>query len=117
MFTVLGIPNCDTVKKARKYLAANSVPHQFRDIRKEPLSAEEWRGLADQDRDEKLINTRSPTFRKSGVDKADLNPETKTALLVDHPTAMKRPVVLEGQTIKSIGFNEAQYNQTFGIDA
>lgn len=106
MLTMLGIGNCDTVRKARKFLEANNVDFVFRDLRKNPLSAAEWDALLAQDADAKLVNTRGPSFRKSGVAKQDLDPNTSRQLLLEHPTAMKRPVMIEDGKLRSIGFSE-----------
>ncbi|MDJ0840130.1 MAG: Spx/MgsR family RNA polymerase-binding regulatory protein [Acidobacteriota bacterium] len=105
MLTMLGIPNCDTVKKARKHLEANQVPFQFRDLRKQPLDREEWAGLIAQDDSGKLINTRGPSFRKAGIPKEELNPGNSLQVLLEHPTAMKRPVMTEDGRLLSIGFS------------
>ena len=111
-FTVLGIPNCDSVKKARVFLQSREVDFVFRDLRKEPLSAEEWRALVDQDEHGVLINTRSPTFRKTGVAKDTLSdPQVCVDLLLQAPTAMKRPAVLKDGQLKTVGFNEATLSE------
>jgi len=103
---MLGIPNCDTIKKAKKFLEANRVDFQFRDLRKEPLAEEEWRGLAKGDEDDKLINTRSPSFRKTGLKPADLDEDNKVKVLLAQPTAMKRPAMLVDGQLRTVGFSE-----------
>ena len=110
MLTMLGIPNCDTVRKARKHLEANDVPFQFRDLRKEPLSADEWDNLLVQDTTGRLINTRGPSFRKAGIAKDDLNAQNSRELLLAHPTAMKRPVMIDDRSLRSIGFDAVTFD-------
>lgn len=105
MLTILGIPNCDQVKKARRFLERHGRAFTFRDVRRQPLSQSEWRDLLDQDGQRKLINTRAPSFRKTGVAPGDLNPSTALQLLTSDPTIMKRPVLLRGRTLVSIGFS------------
>ena len=111
MWIMLGIPNCDTVAKARKFLEKKGKPFQFRDIRKQPLSADEWEQLVRQDTHERLVNTRSPSFRKTGALKSELTPEKKVEILQLQPTAMKRPVLLDQGRIGAIGFDESNYAQ------
>lgn len=108
---LLGIPNCNTVKKARTYLEEREVPFHFRDLRKAPLSAEEWRALVDQDQEGSLVNTRGPSFKDAGVSKEQLdNPEVVTKLLFKTPTAMKRPAILVDGKLWGVGFKENEFD-------
>ena len=109
MLTMLGIPNCDTVKKARRYLEAHGIAFQFRDIRKQPLSEDDWRNLLAQDAEGRLINTRGPSFRKLGLQAAELDGTGKLGVLVNQPAAMKRPVMVRDGTLLSIGFSEDRF--------
>ncbi len=113
MYKILGIPNCSSVKKARNFFDENEIEYEFRDLRKQELNEKEWKNLVDQDHDEKLINTRGPSFRKMNVDKSDLNPQKKLELLLDMPTVMKRPVILKANKIQAIGFSEQEYQELF----
>ncbi len=89
MWTVLGIPNCDSVRRTRNFLETEQKPFEFRDIRKNPLSEQEWRALIAEDKHNELVNTRGTTFRKSPVTKEDLNdPEVVVKLLMESPTVM-----------------------------
>ena len=106
MLTMLGIPNCDTIRKAKKYLEAHEIDYQFHDIRKQPLDGETWRKLAREDQEGKLVNTRGPSFRKLGIT-GELNEDTIVEVLTSTPTAMKRPVMLQDGALQSIGFSEA----------
>ena len=66
MICMYGIPNCDSIKKAKEHLKKRNVDFQFRDVRKEPLSDTEWKSLLKQDKDNLLVNAKSPNFRKNG---------------------------------------------------
>ena len=112
MLTMLGIPNCDTVKKAQRYLAQHDIPFTFRDIRRQPLTGEEWRRLVAQDAEGKLVNTRSPSFRETGLKAAELNADDRVAVLSAKPTAMKRPVMtsVDGNLL-SVGFSEQLFER------
>ena len=111
--TINGIPNCDTVKKARKWLEAQGLDHSFRDFKKDAPSADEVGGWADAAGWEVLLNKRGTTFRKLDEgDKADLTrdvaKERAIALMVQHPSLIKRPV-LEYETGLLVGFKEAEW--------
>lgn len=104
-FTLLGIPNCDRVRKARKLMKARGTSFHFRDIRETPLSAEEWLNLIDQDHQNLLINTRSPSYRKTGHTAKALGRDAKLEVLLAQPTAMKRPVLTFGEKLLACGFD------------
>lgn len=84
--TILGLKNCDTCRKARKALPDAS----FRDIRENPLGADEIDALLKAFGD-KLINRASTTWR--GLSEAERNTDP-AALLAAHPALMKRPVIM-----------------------
>lgn len=90
-----GIPNCDTVKKARKWLEAEGVEYAFHDYKKEgadPALLERWANAVGW---EVLLNRRGTTFRKlSEQDKAAIDREKAIALMVQHPSMIKRPVAV-----------------------
>ncbi|OCX60976.1 hypothetical protein BFP70_16040 [Thioclava sp. SK-1] len=87
-----GIPTCDTCRKARKALDAAGKDVEFRDIRKSPLSADEIAQFYAEFGD-KLLNKSSTTWR--GLD--DTAREAAIPqLLAQHPTLMKRPIVVDG---------------------
>ena len=107
--TLNGIPNCDTVKKARKWLEAQGIEHSFRDFKKDAPSADEIGGWADAAGWEVLLNKRGTTFRKLDEgDKADLSQEKAIALMVQHPSLIKRPV-LEHEGGLLVGFKEPEW--------
>ncbi|MEX3955577.1 ArsC family reductase [Trinickia sp. EG282A] len=113
---VYGIPNCDTVKKARTWLEARGVPFEFHDFKKAGLSAalvKSW--LADVSM-ESLLNRRGTTWR--GLpDEAKAAAETldgAIALMVEKPSIVKRPVVVVDGRVKSLGFSADEYASLFG---
>ncbi|MBB3034658.1 arsenate reductase [Alteriqipengyuania lutimaris] len=89
-----GIPNCDTVKKARKWLEAQGLDHTFRNFKTDPPTADEVGRWADDAGWQVLLNRRGTTFRKLDEgDKADLTRESAIALMLQHPSLIKRPVL------------------------
>ncbi len=87
-----GIPTCDTCRKARKTLEAAGQDVSFRDIRAEPLTAEERMRFIEAF-GESLLNRRSTTWRELSEDERAGEAE---GLLAARPTLMKRPVLSDG---------------------
>ena len=89
-----GIPNCDTVKKARAWLDAEGIGHAFHDYKKEgadPARLAQW---TDKVGWALLLNTRGTTFRKlPDEDRAGIDGAKALALMEAHPSLIKRPVV------------------------
>jgi len=105
-----GIPNCDTVKKARAWLAGNSLAYQFHDFKKQGVPAERLREWIAQCGWEWLVNRQGTTWRK--LDTKEQAAVTDTAgaqaLMQAHPSVIKRPVVEWGDEI-TVGFDPAAW--------
>ena len=101
-----GIPNCDTVKKARKWLDAHGLEYTFHDYKKEGANEGKLALWSDAAGWEALLNKRGTTFRKlEDADKADLERDKAIALMLEHPSMIKRPVVdYDGGVL--VGFSE-----------
>jgi arsenate reductase (glutaredoxin) len=105
---VYGIPNCDTVKKARDWLAANHVEYEFHDFKKQGLPVADlpdWIAAAGID---KLINRRGPTWRKldEAVQASVVDPASAIAVMQLNASVIKRPVVRWGDRRITVGFDE-----------
>lgn len=92
-----GIPNCDTVRKARAWLDAAGIPYDVHDYKKAGADPDRLRGWVEQVGWEKLVNRAGTTFRKlpegeRAIDDAD----AAVALMAAHPSLIKRPVVEHG---------------------
>jgi len=109
MYTLYGIKNCDTVKKARKWLESNDVNYQFHDFRVDGLTAEmieQWFTTVGW---EKLLNKRSTTWRQlDDAQKENINEQSAAILLLKNPTLIKRPV-LDNEITILVGFSEESY--------
>ncbi|MDR6850814.1 Spx/MgsR family transcriptional regulator [Sphingomonas sp. BE123] len=89
-----GIPNCDTVKKARVWLDANGIAYAFHDYKKEGADSARLAKWAEVVGWEPLLNRAGTTFRKlDEADKADIDAAKALALMAAHPSMIKRPVV------------------------
>ncbi|MBX7481573.1 arsenate reductase [Qipengyuania qiaonensis] len=104
-----GIPNCDTVKKARKWLDAQGIGYTFHDYKKEgadPAKLAAWIAAAGVDT---VLNRRGTTWRKlSDADKADVDAARAVRLLEANPSMIKRPVV-EYPGGLLVGFDEGEW--------
>ncbi|MCF8466802.1 MAG: Spx/MgsR family RNA polymerase-binding regulatory protein [Sneathiella sp.] len=103
-----GIKNCDSCKKALKWLAAEGIDCHFHDFRKDGLEAQTVRRwLAAIDRDV-LINRRGTTYRQlQEAQKDDLTSDNPVELLLAAPTLMKRPIFDLGGTYL-VGFTDRE---------
>ena len=108
MITVYGIKNCDTCRKALKWLAAEGIEHRFHDFRVDGLDAKSLSGWVKAAGWEKLLNRRGTTWRnlsdaeKDGVDEAKAE-----TLMAGNPTLIKRPVFETGGKVL-VGFSDAE---------
>jgi len=113
MITLYGIKNCDTVKKARRWLDDHGVEHRFHDFRVDGLAAEQVRGWLAEVGDATLINRRGPSWRKiPESEREDAGSEQLVALMVAHPTIIKRPVLDLGDR-RVVGYSDAGYKELF----
>ena len=102
--TLHGIPNCDTVKKARVWLDAAGVAYSFHDYKKAGIDAATLRGWAGEVGWEVLLNRAGTTFRKlPDADKDGLDEAKAIALMVAQPSMIKRPVVTGAEALL-VGF-------------
>lgn len=110
-----GIPNCNTVKKARDWLAANHIAVEFHDFKKQGISAAELSNWLAQIPHDKLINRSGLTWR--GLDENTKNSITNDsaaiALMQAKTSVIKRPVLVKDGTILCVGFDEARYTDIF----
>ena len=108
--TLYGIPNCDTVKKARAYLEARGLSYHFHDYKKAGVTAADLGRWSDVVGWERLLNKAGTTFKKlPDADKADIDAAKAIALMVANPSMIKRPVVEGGKTLL-VGFAPAVYD-------
>jgi len=110
---VYGIPNCDTVKKARKWLDASSVSYEFHDYKKKGIDTNTLKLWCKDLGWESLINRRGTTWRKlDESDKQGLTQKSAIVLMIDNTSLIKRPVInADGQFL--LGFDEVAYAKTF----
>lgn len=110
---MFGIPNCDTIKKARKWLEAQNIEYQFHDYKKEGVDAHLLKQWSDAVGWEMLLNRRGTTWRKLADEaKESVNETRAIQLMVENPSMIKRPVLAAGDDI-TVGFSETVYQELF----
>ena len=110
-----GLKNCDTCRKALKALGAAGVEHAFADVRADGVSKEQIAGWAGAVGWQKLLNTKSTTWRGlPDGEKADVDEAKAVALLAEHPTLLKRPVIEAGGKV-TVGWS-ADVQAGLGLD-
>lgn len=111
MITVYGIPNCDTIKKARKWLSDNGRDYSFHDYKKQGVPEKELRSWVKQLGWETLLNKRGTTWRKlDEATKASVDEASAIQIMLDNPSIIKRPVLSSGKTLL-VGFSAEEYAQ------
>lgn len=116
MSTVLfGIKNCDTVKKAQRFLTTHDIPFEFSDFRDEQPTAEQiqsWIAVLGLDT---LVNKRSTTFRQLDDDAKQSNDaERWVGLIQQQPTLIKRPLLKHDDSLYC-GFSDKKYQEIFHV--
>lgn len=113
MITLYGIPNCNSVSKARKWLTENNIDYCFHNFKKQGLeqtTLDKWLDVLGW---EVLLNKRGTTWRKLPEDtKADIDRNKASLIMLDNTTIIKRPVLnINGDF--HIGFKNEQYEEIF----
>ena len=109
-----GIPNCDTVKKARTWLEAKGIGHDFHDYKKQGADAAKIADWVEQAGWEVVLNRRGTTFRKlPDADKEGLDASKAVKVMAANPSCIKRPVV-EHPGGLLVGFKEEEWQSALG---
>lgn len=112
MTTLFGIKNCDTIKKARKWLQEHGVEYKFHDYRVDGLDPQWLQEVIQTQGWEKVLNKRGTTYRQLPEEqKVNLSESTATAILQQYPAMIKRPILQKEQTLL-VGFDPESYQET-----
>jgi arsenate reductase len=116
MTTLYGIKNCDTIRKARRWLQENGIDYRFHDVREDGISEallNSWMKTIDW---ELLLNRRSSTWRQlPDPVREHLDRNSAMDIMLEHPTIIKRPLLEHHQQLH-LGFNAGQYAAIFQPD-
>lgn len=112
--TLYGIKNCDTMKKARAWLDARGVDYVFHDYKVSGIDKARLAAWCDELGWEALLNRAGTTFRKlPDAEKENLTKAKAIALMLEHPSAIRRPVLDLGPK-RIVGFKPEIYEAAFG---
>lgn len=113
--TLYGIPNCDTVKKARTWLLDNDIAFTFHDFKNQGLERETVARWLEELDWETLINRKGTTWRNLPIDRkaAIVDKASALELMLEHTSVIKRPV-LEGDGVLAVGFSPDAYVRLTG---
>ena len=113
MITLYGIPNCDTVKKARTWLDQAGLSYHFHDFKKAGLDKATVAAWLKQVPWETLVNKKGTTWRGlSDEKKASVtDAASATALMLENTSVIKRPVLCTNNQVL-VGFDPARYEET-----
>ena len=107
--TIYGIPNCDTMKKARTWLSDNGVPHDFHNYKKQGIDEATLEKWVDAVGYEMLVNKRGTTWRKLDDEQKDnIDRDSAISLMAENPSLIKRPVLDNGKGY-IVGFKADDY--------
>ena len=114
MITVYGIPNCDTVKKARTWLADRGLDVAFHDFKKQGVPADQLPAWLAAFGRERLINRAGTTWRRldDGVKAAGVDDASAIALMLAEPSVIKRPVVQWADGQLTLGFGAEMFEKS-----
>lgn len=109
VLTVYGLKNCDTCRKALKWLEAEGIPHRFHDLRADGIKPAEVKRFAKSAGWETLLNKAGTTWRGlPDTQKTDVSEAEAVALMAEHPALIKRPVFDFGKGEVVVGFRDPQ---------
>ncbi len=111
MYTLYGINNCNTIKKAKDWLEQHNIEYQFHDYRKQGLTLELLQPFEAALGWEKLLNKQSTSWRKlTDEQKKSVSKESAMGYMLETPTLVKRPVLDTGEKM-IVGFKAENYQQ------
>lgn len=110
-----GIPNCDTVKKARTWLTEQGRDFVFHDFKKNGTDQAILESWLTQVSWEVLLNRKGMTWRNLPDERKAMTTDATQALklMLENPSIIKRPVLVEAGKVKALGFSAAQYSELF----
>ena len=111
MITLYGIPNCDTVKRARAWLTTRGREHTFHDLKRQGVPADQLDAWLAAQGWERLVNRQGTTWRKldEPVKQSVVDAAGARALMLAQPSVIKRPVVEWDDGAVTVGFDEAAW--------
>jgi len=115
MYILYGIPNCDSVKKARVWLDSNNISYEFYDYKKSGISKQRLKAWCSQIGWENLMNKKSATWREldETVQQAVTGMSKAVEIMAEYTSIIKRPVIEQNGKIVMLRFDEEAYRKIF----
>lgn len=116
MYTIYGIPNCDTIKKVLDWMKAKKFNYQFHDYKTSGISKKELKNWCDQVGWETIFNKRSTTYKTLSpeVQASISNATNAIKIMEEHTSIIKRPVITKDNKVIAVGFDAGKYETLFG---
>ncbi len=114
MIYLFGIPNCDTVKKARVFLEKKAIPFEFVDFKKSPPT-KDLLSLWEQAFGSLPVNTKGQTYKKHSKVYEGLSKPEQVQFIINNPSMIKRPILQDHQKVLAFGFVEADFKEALGV--
>lgn len=112
--TLYGIDNCDTVRRARRWLEERGKSYRFHDLRADGLDGETLQSWLAQAGWERVVNRRSTSWKALDPDARDgMDNQRAAAAILSAPTLVKRPVLADERLLE-FGFSESRYRTLLG---
>jgi arsenate reductase len=113
MIKLYGIPNCDTMKKARQWLDQQGIAYDFHDFKKAGIDERRLRSWVKRVGCETLLNRRGMMWRKLDDEiKANIDETSAIRIMLQTPSIIKRPVLEDGKSVH-VGFKAENYAKLF----
>lgn len=113
MITMYGIPNCDSIKKAKKWLNENNIEFEFHDYKKKGITKSKLKDWCKEADWEVLLNRRGTTWRKlDDATKAGINKTSAIDIMAEETSIIKRPVIETGNEVL-VGFSIDTFEAAF----
>jgi len=113
MYTLYAIPNCDTVKKARTWLAERGVDYTFHDYKKRGIDRPTLERWLSQRSWEELVNRAGTTWKALPETERPADTESAIELMLAKPSVIRRPLIEAEGRIVALGFKTAEYEGAF----
>jgi len=123
MIKMYGIPNCDTIKKAKKWLKTHNIEYTFHDYKKDGVDSDVLKQSIHATAVDQVVNKRGTTYRKLSesqqqqLSEDEPNIDYVIELLCQHPSMIKRPILVkkigEQKASYILGFSESSYQALF----
>jgi arsenate reductase len=113
MLTLYGIPNCDTVKKARAWLDGRGVAYRFHDYKKAGISKEKLDAWLNQVPWERLVNRAGMTFRQLPEAQKPTDAASAVVAMLANPSLIRRPLIEADGKVLTLGFKAEEFEEKY----